>query len=778
MKSYIRNQLILIESDYNVYSNKRFLENIQKSACSEKILYFYQKSFMITINIIIKIFNRLIEYIEIMPEEIKNISIMIMQSLKNKFNWISENEIYKYISEFFIRIFKAYFLYPDYNALINSVILSENIKDNLKRIFNVLNKLMSGKFFKNSDEECDFTPFNLFFLEFNPQIFTFCEKLLENKNFTPIENISNTIINNDLNNKININTISIIYSADQIYTLLNIINNNYKIFFDINENYTEKEKEIINDFLKTFQKLKDNEELFINLLKKGKEKNEIFFFAYNEIIYSKKLQDILNRDKNKYFKILELKGDKTTEEVNINKIIRAKNLFFDLLYISPKLSKLTNVATDSKGKNTKEILIKLNKFFKGVSNYKEKKTKDNNIEDTDENINNNEQSKYPKDWYINSLIICLENLDNEYSNNDYKKLYNSIKEDLNKSINNYDFDELGKIVRDLKTITIFKNRFINLQEKNKNVAINIRIREIIENESIEVKILFIYNSKRKIFNITKIENNLNTSLNSSLNNSINSNINNYINNIEEKLSIKCLTINDFIKKFPNFSLIQQRQDIDLFLIEKEVNLSYGLNQYFNIIKTLINIKFTKEERNIVFNKIQKYILIKIYDKIYPRESDKDDMKTFQKTIILSWVRPHHLKLDNIYLDNFIPITTNYIHQLDNEKSPNGKFHIINEIFNAINNVLKFNKGSSFSIDDIAPICEYCLIKAQPERLSSNLKYLQNFISNEGSDLRKMRFVILNNCMNSIKEIDYNKLEGITQDEYNKLCNMARTMTIK
>ena len=154
------------------------------------------------------------------------------------------------------------------------------------------------------------------------------------------------------------------------------------------------------------------------------------------------------------------------------------------------------------------------------------------------------------------------------------------------------------------------------------------------------------------------------------------------------------------------------------------------------------------------------------------------MKTFQKTIILSWVRPHHLKLDNIYIDNFIPITTNYIHQLDNEKSPNGKFHIINEIFNAINNVLRFKKGSSFSIDDIAPICEYCLIKAQPERLSSNLKYLKNFISNEGSDLRKMRFVILNNCMNSIIDINYTKFEGVSEEEYNKLCKMARTMPIK
>ena len=89
-------------------------------------------------------------------------------------------------------------------------------------------------------------------------------------------------------------------------------------------------------------------------------------------------------------------------------------------------------------------------------------------------------------------------------------------------------------------------------------------------------------------------------------------------------------------------------------------------------------------------------------------------------------------------------------------------------------MLIFIKGNSFSIDDIVPICEYCLIKAQPERLSSNLKYLQNFISNDGSDLRKMRFDILKTCMTSIKDINYKKFEGVTEEEYDRLCIKART----
>ena len=756
MKSYITYQLSMMEEDVNIYSNKKFLEKIQKEEVSENLLYFYQRSFMITIKIIKKIFHKLNEHIEIIPEEIKNISIMIMQSLKNKFKMITTNEIYKYISEFFMRIFRAYFLSPDYNALINSVILSKNTKRNLKIIFDKILKLMSGGFYKNSEkEECDLTPFNLFFLEIMPNVYNFFEKLLENSNNNEImQNIEYNIYN-DLNSKKNIKSISIVYSVNQLTSLINIIDNNYdKLFLDNNQSGFEKE-ELMVEFLKVFKKLIENKEMLENIIKE--DKNTIYFFSYNKIIYSQKLLDIINSNTNKYFKITELKADKTDEEVIINKIIRAKNLLCDLLYISPKLYKLTNIYSNSKGKKTIEILQYLDKFYKGISNF----TENNIIDDT---LNNNEKSKMPKEWYINSLMVCLENLDNEYSKNDYEKFYESIKEDLNNSINKYDFGELGQILRELKTITLFKEKLINLQEKYRDVALNLNIRNIIENEPIEVIIYFTYNDNHKIFNIIKRENKASNNNNSNLDN--------------HKSSIKCLTINDFIIKFPNLSLIQQRQDIDLFLIEKEINLSKALNQYFNILKDFIKIKFGKEEKNIVFNKIQKYILIKIYDKIYPRESDNDDIKVFQKTVLLSWVCPHHLKLDKTYLDSFVPITSKYIKQLDNEKSPNGKFNVINTIFNAINNVLRFNKGCSFSIDDIAPICEYCLIKAQPERLSSNLKYLKNFISNEGSDLRKMRFDILKNCMNSIKEINYNKFEGVSKEEYDKLCIMARGMTIK
>ena len=71
IKNYVRNQLSNMNNDNYIYGNKKFLENVQKCTESEKVLYFYQKNFLMTINIIKQIFKNLNENIEIIPEEIR-----------------------------------------------------------------------------------------------------------------------------------------------------------------------------------------------------------------------------------------------------------------------------------------------------------------------------------------------------------------------------------------------------------------------------------------------------------------------------------------------------------------------------------------------------------------------------------------------------------------------------------------------------------------------------------------------------------------------------------
>ena len=160
---------------------------------------------------------------------------------------------------------------------------------------------------------------------------------------------------------------------------------------------------------------------------------------------------------------------------------------------------------------------------------------------------------------------------------------------------------------------------------------------------------------------------------------------------------------------------------------------------------------------------------KIYEKIYPLDYDEDDLLFFYKSITLSWVEPKHLRIPpNININNLILITNSFFKQIDNEKSPSSKMEVIGHIFNAINSALHFSLGDNFSTDDIAPIFEYALIKARPERLSSNLKYIAFFLERR-SELSDMYFDFLKNNLESIKEINYTKFYGIKKEEFLQNC---------
>ena len=79
--------------------------------------------------------------------------------------------------------------------------------------------------------------------------------------------------------------------------------------------------------------------------------------------------------------------------------------------------------------------------------------------------------------------------------------YTSIKEDINKSIKIYDFGELTQILKDLNAISRFKDIFIKLQEIYKDNMLNIKVRDFIENEPLEILIKFIYNNANSKFSI-------------------------------------------------------------------------------------------------------------------------------------------------------------------------------------------------------------------------------------------------------------------------------------
>ena len=58
-----------------------------------------------------------------------------------------------------------------------------------------------------------------------------------------------------------------------------------------------------------------------------------------------------------------------------------------------------------------------------------------------------------------------------------------------------------------------------------------------------------------------------------------------------------------------------------------------------------------------------------------------------------------------------------------------KLNCIYEIYNTINNTIKFSTGTNedAGADDLAPIFQYIIIKSKPERFFSNINFIKCFI---------------------------------------------------
>ena len=734
---YLKYNLKLLDKDSNLFSNQILLEKIQKSENSEKLLFYYKKNFLSAINLLKNILDKFHETLNVIPSPIIYISKIIADLLINKFKKADMNDIYKQLGGFvFMKLFKYFFLNLDYYPLINNVLLSESTKKNLFKIFEIFSQLISGEFYKSEHESFYYTPFNWFLIDNIKVFFDVCQKLTFKKNLSKKENYFS-----DKDKNSDFFSYMVCFNMKIFETFLEIINKNRNIIF-LNDKYT-KFKEIVDYLNKNFDKnkslnAKNNVHFFLYfdimfkdvIMQKNFEK-KISKYQQNDTRFNTNINNIptsLRKSKDKI-------KDKDKEKIETHELIKTKHFLSEIL-INIDENDINEINQKIKTFSLKEIL----KTFKVYYTSKSLAARNNITKKI-------KMDKTPIEWYSHSLLTYLDNIGEYYSKNDYSNLFISLSKDINNTIKYYNFKLLAKIVEKLKYAKYYIKYYKNFQKKYIELLINTKTKIFIEKENINITLNF----KDKAININIIPDNF---------------------NYNQKLPDLCRNINDFILKFPNLSEISKYQDSELFLEENNMNLKGALNDYMNILKKKLLKYFKESENEIAFKKIKKYILSKIYEKIYPRDYDNDDLLFFYKSISLSWIEPRHLKIPiNINVNNLIIITNSFFKQIDNEKTPSCKMEIIGKIFNTINSALQFSLGGNFSTDDIAPVFEYALIKARPERLSSNLKYLEFFLE-KGSELSDMYFDFLKNNLDSIKEINYTKFSGIKKEEFLQKCYEA------
>ena len=751
---FLKRQMHLLQENGSIYCNTIFFEHIQVLKDPEKILYYYQRNFNVVKEIILNIYQKFRKTSHLIPYIIKCICRIIYNLLKLKFPDFKNIEIDKYIKIFFFKIIlEPFIISSDYSNMMTTTIISQETKENLKIIFDVWKQFIYGNFYSNNDNEySDYTPFNWFFIDLIQESMATCEKLIDvnmPKYLLRYNLKENKIISNKLKcYKIdkNIYSYSACFNINNLILITNIINRNTNYFFE-NPNDLS-----INEFKKYFNEIHK----YKDILKELKEKdnsNKINYYIYYNIFYGSKLSEIVFEGKKiEYFQIKEIKEEKSDKDEELFNLIKIKNALSDLLFhvdlsfFNDKINIFEN--------NLRDLLVEIMKI-NNVKYYIFKNKKDDNIDYKyliKESINNNKDfNVFPE---INSLIELIERISQKYMDNNFELLFNSFLNDISSSINRYKFEILTPILDCLTNLKENTNIYLLNQEKYKNSIINSKLRQFYENEQIEIKMKFKYNEEEQYFLITKGE------------------VLSKNTNKKSKL-IKCHTIPDFIRKFPNFSQFQIKKEVDLLDLKTKLNLRESLVNYFYIVKSHLILHFPEKEIKNVYSKIKKRILIKLYNKIFPKEPDDDDLTLHFQCISLSWIKLFHLKQKEIHNDNFIKITTNLFNQMNLEKSYLGKLEIIEKIFKTFSNVLKINKGKNYSTDDIAPLCEYALIKAKPERLSSNLKFIQIMMPEKCSNLSKMHLDYLKNYINVLKNCNYKLFYGITEKEFNDNCIKAK-----
>ena len=753
------------------YGNQKLLQNIFDSPISKEVLASYQIEFSKIINTINKLIENLLQDLYLLPYSVKCVCKIIFLLLNKKFGNIGEAQRNAFIAKFFFnKLFAPIFENPGLGASIDEIIISETTKHNATIINLVLKKLVSGRLFRTDiDSDSDYTPLNWFFLDKMPEVFKFFESITK----VTLPNFIEKLINDELPKDFELdyfeeNKDEVIFHRSICFTLYDLdallisMDKCKSIIFE-NEKEEELkplrltfEKLVGENCSKIMKKLKDKKEYEKIMVPDGKNKKNkqelketegreiLKYFLLTDLITNKKYTRLFEIEQEKAnYSIKELKKTETPEEITKNNIIKVKNFFCNLLY---------NFHTLVKTDFDEGTLSNTNSILKEIKKY---------IKSSDFVID----GSIPSEWYVSSLLEYLKKLPEELSKDDFKELYNEMEKDISSSIKELDFEALSICLGKAKFAKRIKVNYETTYKHILNIDLNVKVQKIIEKDFIPVEIHYKYTKKEKEF---YIEEKPNIKEKNSLD---------ILEEGREKKNI-CRTIKLFTKKFPDLVKTQISYDKTLTEMDEEMKLNENLQKYFNIIKK----KIEKEQKNAdenelleINNKIYDYVMEKIYEKIFPVEPDPEDNLIFRKCFLLSWVEPKHFigNKKNYVFDSFLPDVIEFFGKLDKEKSPRIKFIYMKKIFVAINDVLRFNgKEGEAGVDDQMPILNYSFIKAKPQHISSNYKFMNIFIGKNRNRSEGSQLTQISGICEHVMNLTYDQLNGVTKEEFDEKCKNA------
>ena len=721
--------------------------------------------------------DNLISNIHLLPYSIKCINKIIAILINKKYPKLSTFEKNIFISIFFFnKLFFPIFLSPDISSLINDFIISGATMLNISIIVNIINKFISGEFYKDKREEGIYTPLNWYFLKKMPILLEFFEKSKRVKLPNCIEKIiDKEEIEIDYNSDFNyfeenedemVFIKNVCFSFDDIYYLIqNMKKYKNEIFKEKNEKTRKMEKaleKLINSEYKieAIKTILENNKTDINIwsaidnkiinksrtFEKIENKKKLKYFLISDLLINNKYSNLFKMNNKKgYFNIKEEQNIESKE----NNIIKAKNFICDLLYNFHSLE-IMDLNEDSNNKlNMINILKEIKKYLKTNDLLKDE--------------------KIPIQWYINSIIEYLKKLPQNLIENDYSELLNQLENDINNSIKLLNFQKISLFANKIKLVKKSHLFYDKAKKIIIDIDLNQQVHNILEKEIIPVEIKFYYNDNKKKFAILPYQahQGYSTTIKRSLTSFF------FHNNYQKKI---CQTIKEFTDLFPDLSIYNELQDLNTFEIMEELEIPQKLMDYFNYIEEHIKkleIQNDKKIKDIII-KIYDYVMEKIYDKIFPTEPGREDLLIFKNCVKCSWVELKNFVLgkNDYILENFVPDTIKNFEQINKEKSPRKKLKCLNKIFTCIFNLAQLNGDKIDGTDDSLPILNYVFIKARPLCMYSNCKFMKLFIGEKKNKAEDHQLTQLIGICIQICNISVDSFIDVSEEDYNKNCFLA------
>ena len=818
IKDFILKQIKKIRNSYNknIYDSYQLFEFLikKKKTSKNSIIYFREG-----VKVIQKFIDQLLSNLEddtIIPNSIKIICKFIYILTKKKFKQITKLELNNFVGRFlFDKLILPFLKNPDLSEASKSKILGMQTRRNLINIYLVFKNLVKGELF-NYEQNINMVVFNKFIIDNYYRINNIIDKILDVEIPEKLKRLSEQFYkNNDfiLDNskrseeeinydyfKENPNDFmqhkSICFSLKELYLFHNIVRRNEPAFIEKGKPL-EKVLDSLSKFISSQQDI-DNHYYVIISDNYNKEAKELLFHKEETkpLGTAKTKEEIIQ---NLHYCISFLIGkmeilphwewvvqNYKTEDTfeNINEYLNSYEeinilcndsipLNWYSLYI---INNLKNVSSneamndyqllyDDIEKQIREQLKRLSRLneFLTVNMTNKFLLIDNKIKIFEEELEN------VKNTFIN--IKALQFMDYKDSNDLLCSLAN-IEELNNKGCDINKFEYTGK-----KNIILQKETYRpNKNDKNKKKE---KVEDIPSHLGFfcysisEFKYRFMSYYKNIYKEIREFKENKNKR-------SSNIGNGNEENNIETNAK-------EVLEKYMELVLNSLERN-RVFDFPIEIDLDLNIEQLRIKIKRESILKVTNEEtdeeeeqpkdiptqfrekaQNSILNHILKSLCVKCY---FERKILKEDENFYKKCVSLSWVKPENLYIPEDIIDEFILNNIiEHMKKMDEMRTPEGMLNEFGFAVQMINSSYIFMTVKPAEANDLLPIIIYSIIKARPQRMIFNIRFIEFFFDNK--DLKGALGYNLIQAKSSIAFINDSingKSFGISEEEFQKRCS--------